>query len=76
VEQGVGDLDTSDQGGFEAADDLGGVYSPVTEGSSSGEEREGVSVGIGSSSCFQPVPARARELRLSRRGAQWVIPLA
>jgi hypothetical protein len=76
AEHGFGDLDTLGDGRFEAADDLGGVYSTSGSSSSSGEERDGVSAVTGASSCFQPVPARARELRLSRRGAQWVVPLA
>jgi hypothetical protein len=61
---------------FEASDDLGGVYSPLASGSWSREERDGVSAVIGSSSCRQPVAARARELRLSGEGAHWLIPLA
>jgi hypothetical protein len=76
AQHGFGDPDTLDDSRFEAADDLGGVYSTSASSSGSAGEREGVSALTGSSSCFQPVPARARELRVSRQDAQWVIPLA
>jgi hypothetical protein len=61
---------------FEAADDLGGVYSPFASGSWSRDERDGVWAVIGTSECHQPVPAQARELRLTHDGAQWLIPVA
>jgi hypothetical protein len=61
---------------FEAADDLGGFYSPFGSGSWSRDERDGVWAVIGTSECRQPMPAQVRELRLSRDGAQWLIPVA
>jgi hypothetical protein len=61
---------------FEVTDDLGGVYAPFGSGSWSKDDREGVWAVIGTSACHQPVPAQARELRLSRDGAPWLIPLA
>ena len=68
--------ETLDEIHFEAADDLGGVYSPFGSGSWSRDERDGVWAVIGTSECRQPVAAQARELRLSRKGAHWLVQLA
>jgi hypothetical protein len=65
-----------DEGGFEAVDDLDGVYSARPTGSSSWDDREGVSAVIGSATCRRPVSVQARELRVSRNGGEWLIPLA
>jgi hypothetical protein len=70
------DLYTTDIGAFEVTDDIGGTYSPAGGGSSSWTARDDVSAVIGESSCREPVAADARELRVSREGAQWLIPLA
>jgi hypothetical protein len=70
------DLGLFDEGGFEVTDDLDGVYSAVSGSSSSWGQRDDVSAVIGESSCRQPVAAGARELRVSREGAQWLVPLA
>jgi hypothetical protein len=75
LREGPYDPDESDAHGFEAADDVGTGYRSFDSGGSSWSERDGAFAVIGHSICRTAVPEVARELRISRRAARWLIPL-
>jgi hypothetical protein len=72
---GADELEPDELGPERASDDLGTEYRELMDGGAGWSGRDGPFAVCGESRCPTSVPAGARELRLAKGEAEWVVPL-